>query len=84
MELNTARCQDPTTSRFSGCHYAPTKPGPLYFLRFCPHLVTFGLPAPVFGPDKPHLFHKPDEYIHIHDLETAAAHYENIILSFLT
>ena len=48
-----------------------------------PHFVSFGAPVLIFGPGKPHLCHKPDEYIDIRDLEKAAKHYENIILRFL-
>ena len=49
-----------------------------------PHFASLGLPVVVFGPGKPHLAHKPDEYIDISDLEKGAEYYKNIILKFLT
>jgi succinyl-diaminopimelate desuccinylase len=49
-----------------------------------PHFASLGVPVVVFGPGKPQLCHKPDEYIDIRDVEKAAKHYENIILKFLT
>lgn len=61
---------------------AETKP--VGFTTDGPHFVSFGAPVLIFGPGKPHLCHKPDEYIDICDLEKAAEHYENIILKFLT
>ncbi|MFH1718118.1 MAG: M20 family metallopeptidase [Planctomycetota bacterium] len=48
-----------------------------------PHFATLGAPVVIFGPGKPELCHKPDEYIDISDLEKAAEHYKNIILKFL-
>ncbi|MHC4352013.1 MAG: M20 family metallopeptidase [Planctomycetota bacterium] len=57
---------------------------PVGFTTDGPHFVSFGAPVLIFGPGKPHLCHKPDEYIDIRDLEKAAEHYENIILKFLT
>jgi succinyl-diaminopimelate desuccinylase len=61
---------------------AETKP--VGFTTDGPHFVSFGAPVLIFGPGKPHLCHKPDEYIGIGDLEAAATHYENIIRKFLT
>lgn len=49
-----------------------------------PFFATLGAPVVIFGPGKPELCHKPDEYIDIADLEKAAEHYKNIILRFLT
>lgn len=49
-----------------------------------PHLAALGAPVVVFGPGKPQLCHKPDEYIDIVDIEKAVEHYKNIILKFLT
>jgi succinyl-diaminopimelate desuccinylase len=60
------------------------KTRPVGFTTDGPHFVSFGAPVLIFGPGKPHLCHKPDEYIDIRDLDKAAEHYENIILKFLT
>ena len=49
-----------------------------------PYFASLGAPVVIFGPGKPSLCHKPDEYIDISDLEKAAEQYENIILRFLT
>jgi len=49
-----------------------------------PYFATIGSPVVIFGPGKPRLCHKPDEYIDIADLEKAVEHYKNIILKFLT
>jgi succinyl-diaminopimelate desuccinylase len=49
-----------------------------------PHFASLGLPVVVFGPGKPHLAHKPDEYIDISDVEKAVEFYKNIILKFLS
>jgi succinyl-diaminopimelate desuccinylase len=49
-----------------------------------PNFASLGLPVVVFGPGKPHLAHKPDEYIDIADLKKGVEYYKNIILKFLT
>jgi len=49
-----------------------------------PYFASLGSPVVIFGPGKPHLCHKPDEYIDIADLEKGVEHYKNIILKFLT
>ncbi len=49
-----------------------------------PHFASLGAPVVVFGPGKPQLAHKPDEYIEIADLEKAVGYYKDIILKFLT
>jgi succinyl-diaminopimelate desuccinylase len=49
-----------------------------------PHFASLGAPVVIFGPGKPQLAHKPDEYIDIADVEKAVEHYKNIILKFLT
>ncbi len=49
-----------------------------------PYFASIGSPVVIFGPGKPHLCHKPDEYIDIVDLEKGVEHYKNIILKFLT
>ncbi|UCC21921.1 MAG: M20 family metallopeptidase [Planctomycetota bacterium] len=48
-----------------------------------PHLVSMGAPVVVFGPGKPEVCHKPDEYIDIADVEKAVEYYKAIILRFL-
>ena len=49
-----------------------------------PYFTSLGAPVVIFGPGKPELCHKPDEYIQISDVEKAVEHYKNIILRFLT
>jgi len=49
-----------------------------------PHFASLGAPVVVFGPGKPELCHKPNEYVDLCDLEKAVGHYRNIILKFLT
>lgn len=49
-----------------------------------PHFASLGAPVVIFGPGKPQLAHKPDEYIDISDVEKAVEIYKNIILKFLT
>jgi len=49
-----------------------------------PYFTKLSAPVVVFGPGKPALCHKPDEYIDIGDLEKGVEHYKNIILNFLT
>jgi succinyl-diaminopimelate desuccinylase len=49
-----------------------------------PHFASLGVPVVIFGPGKPQLAHKPDEYIDIADVGKAVEYYKNIILKFLT
>jgi succinyl-diaminopimelate desuccinylase len=49
-----------------------------------PYFASLGAPVVIFGPGKPQLCHKPDEYIQISDIVKAAGYYKNIILKFLT
>jgi len=49
-----------------------------------PYFALLGGPVVIFGPGKPHLCHKPDEYIDVADLEKGVEYYKNIILKFLT
>jgi succinyl-diaminopimelate desuccinylase len=49
-----------------------------------PYFASLGGPVVIFGPGKPHLCHKPNEYIDISDLEKGVEHYKNIIMKFLT
>ncbi|MHC4618271.1 MAG: M20 family metallopeptidase [Planctomycetota bacterium] len=48
-----------------------------------PHFAGMGAPVLIFGPGKPDVCHRPDEYIEIADVEKAVEHYKNIILKFL-
>lgn len=49
-----------------------------------PFLAELGAPVVIFGPGKPEVCHKPNEYIEISDLEKAVEYYKDIILKFLT
>ncbi len=49
-----------------------------------PYFASLGAPVVIFGPGKPHLCHKPDEYIDVADLEKSVEYYKNIIFKFLT
>ena len=49
-----------------------------------PYFAALGLPVVIFGPGKPELCHKPNEYIDITDLEKAVEYYKKIILKILT
>jgi len=49
-----------------------------------PYFASLGAPVVIFGPGKPQLCHKPDEYIEIRDVEKAVEYYKNIILKFLS
>ena len=49
-----------------------------------PHFAPLGAPVVIFGPGKPEVCHKPDEYIEISDVEKAVEYYKNIILKFLS
>lgn len=48
-----------------------------------PHFAPLNVPIVIFGPGKPDLCHKPDEYIDISDVEKAFDYYKKIILKFL-
>jgi len=49
-----------------------------------PYFASLGAPVVIFGPGKPEVCHKPDEYIEINDVEKAVDYYKSIILKFLT
>ncbi|MBN1805674.1 MAG: M20 family metallopeptidase [Sedimentisphaerales bacterium] len=49
-----------------------------------PHFAPFEAPVVIFGPGKPKLCHKPNEYIEINDMEKAVEYYKKIILKFLS
>jgi len=48
-----------------------------------PYFASFAAPVVVFGPGKPQLCHKHDEYIDIADVEKAVEYYKKIISKFL-
>ncbi len=48
-----------------------------------PCFTTLGAPIVIFGPGRPELCHKPDEYIDISDVEKGIEYYKNIIMRFL-
>ncbi len=49
-----------------------------------PYFASLGAPVVIFGPGKPELCHKPDEYIESSDVEKAVEYYKDIILKFLS
>jgi len=49
-----------------------------------PYFASLGAPVVIFGPGKPELCHKEDEYIDIADVERGVEYYKNIILKFLS
>jgi len=49
-----------------------------------PYFASLGAPVVIFGPGKPQLCHKPDEYIEIRDVEKAVEYYKNIIFKVLS
>jgi len=54
---------------------------------FCtdgPFLASLAGPVVIFGPGKPDLCHRPDEYIEMSDLEKAVEYYKSIMLKFLS
>jgi succinyl-diaminopimelate desuccinylase len=57
---------------------------PVGFTTDGPHFAKLGYPVLIFGPGKPEICHKPDEFIEIADLERAVLNYEQIIMHFLT
>jgi len=48
-----------------------------------PYFASLGAPVVIFGPGKPELCHKPDEYIDISGVEKAVEYYKKIISKFL-
>lgn len=48
-----------------------------------PFMDTLNAPVVIFGPGKPEVCHKPDEYIDINDLEKAKNYYKDLITKFL-
>lgn len=48
-----------------------------------PSFAKLGAPVVIYGPGKPSLCHKPDEYIDLADVEKAVEYYTSMILSFL-
>ncbi|MDD5134536.1 MAG: M20 family metallopeptidase [Phycisphaerae bacterium] len=52
------------------------------FTTDAPFIAELNIPVVIFGPGKPDICHKPDEYIEIQDLQKAVEFYKNIILHF--
>ena len=48
-----------------------------------PFFEVLKVPIVIFGPGKPEVCHKPDEYIEFADVERAKEHYKDIILELL-
>lgn len=57
---------------------------PIGYTTDGPYFASLGAPVVIFGPGKPELCHKPDEYIEIDELQRAAEQYEQVILKFLS
>ena len=49
-----------------------------------PHFALLSAPVVIFGPGKPELCHKPNEYIEVSDVKKAVEYYKKIILKFLS
>jgi len=64
-------------------HILKTPPKPVPFTTDAPYLTIFKTPIVVFGPGKPQLCHKPNEYIEINDLKKGADCYKQIFLRLL-
>ena len=58
--------------------------GAVGFTTDGPYFASLGAPVIIFGPGKPQLAHKPDEYIDISDLKKGVEYYKKVILKFLT
>lgn len=80
--LETDRCCDFVKDFCSAVGANETKA--VGFTTDGPYFASLGAPVVIFGPGKPGLAHKPDEYIDISDVEKAVEIYKNIILKFLT
>jgi len=65
-------------------HLLKTEPKPVPFTTDAPYLAALKTPIVIFGPGKPQLCHKPNEYIEIKDMKKAVELYKRIILHFLT
>jgi succinyl-diaminopimelate desuccinylase len=61
-----------------------TEPIAVGFTTDGPHFVPLGAPIVIFGPGEPSVCHKPDEYIHIADVEKGTGYFEKVIREFLT
>ncbi len=49
-----------------------------------PHFTDLGAPILIYGPGKPEMCHKPDEFIEIADLEKGKEAFKKLITHFLT
>ena len=54
------------------------------FTTDAPFLTSLACPILIFGPGKPNLAHKPNEYIETDDLQKALENYKKIIMTLLT
>ena len=54
------------------------------FTTDAPFIAQLNIPVVIFGPGRPQLAHKPDEFIEIEDLQKGVDFYKKIILHFLT
>jgi len=61
-----------------------TKTKAVGFTTDGPCFASLGAPVVIFGPGKPEVCHKPDEYIEISDVGKAVEYYKKIILKFLS
>jgi succinyl-diaminopimelate desuccinylase len=52
------------------------------FTTDAPFIAELNIPVVIFGPGKPDICHKPDEYIEIQDIQRAIEFYKKIILHF--
>ena len=53
------------------------------FTSDAPYFASLGMPVVIFGPGKPEVCHKSNEYIEIGAVEKAVEYYKKIILKFL-
>jgi succinyl-diaminopimelate desuccinylase len=54
------------------------------FTTDAPFIAQLNIPVVIFGPGRPQLAHKPDEFIEIEDLQKGVDFYKRIILHFLS
>jgi succinyl-diaminopimelate desuccinylase len=52
------------------------------FTTDAPFIAELNIPVVIFGPGKPDICHKPDEYIEVEDIQKAVEFYKKIILHF--
>jgi succinyl-diaminopimelate desuccinylase len=54
------------------------------FATDAPFIAQLNIPVVIFGPGRPELCHRPDEYVEIKDLQKGIDLYKKIILHFLS